>query len=313
MPRPPTPTTSLIQDLDVYDVAILRATGRLGMITDPIAFHLLCSDLTEHVAGLQLDSLASIGLLHQQPMQYVANNQGLHVYHLTPAGAEALRLLGVDAPAVVDRMVVFDQQSQALTETGISRDGLYAMFCAAMLHEVRRAPGVYAGACCQRAYSVTGEGGAAEQTIGALLTIYLDLSQRAPGTEPWDMVWRDEGPVDTSWVALRLAVEIVFSPSDWEAQDEQAQSYARLAGQGRYRTLLGGDLALALRRSWAESWPQCPGLIGDRDGCWHPTYGPLWGSYQALARTPGQPATLLAPLNVTLKRWAALTSPTPDA
>jgi hypothetical protein len=306
------------------ELAILRLTGRLGMVLGQTVRELVFPDMHDSSCRRILRGLVERKLLWHANVPN-ANDAGRlqgrtpRVYGLTEDGRQLLDTFGAEPhDGTFERLIVRSKQapgtplsSTLVTETYISD------WCASLIDQVRRTP-LLAGVHVQRRYAVTDANGTPIQTLGALIVLAFDPNLKTLDRPTWGIPWLTDGAISPSWRVVRLALEVDTGFMAMRAIFDMAQTYQHLAGTGMYQKILGGPIqpviitppgrrARAVAEVWMGAWPGSPALLSSVERTAHDDYGVLWGEYLVLHATPLQRAPLLGKLLGTVDQWATKT------
>jgi hypothetical protein len=319
---------TLLSMADERETAILRALGRLEMMTSTQIKGLIFPDTSHESMRRRLLRLEKQGLIWMtttsMPTMPNANGRSHHtpkapyVYGLTHEGKTYLESAEAEPHEPSYTLLKSrDRRAPDIPRQQLAHDLQAASWCCSMIDAARRCSLLVDIRCQVEYVSAYDEHGRERQRFDAYLALRFQRQpqpQRRPG---WLIPWYDGEPDSAGDVTVRFALEVDRGTEKLSILMAKALMYHQLTQSGHYTQRLGGPVlpiilvppgkrAAQIAREWQTGWPNGLGVISTPAKASHEIYGALWGQYLTLKDSPAKPATLLGTLVPSLEAWEQL-------
>lgn len=323
--------TSMLDLTDERETALLRALGRLEVLTSAQIHTLFFPDLSGQTMRNRLQRLLHEELIWQTTttMATIAppeTTRGIrppplkapYIYGLTHTGKAYLESLDVEShePSFA-RLKSRDRRAPSIPKQQLTHDLLVSSWCCSVIDAVRRCA-LLVDIQCQVEYVSAYDAWNKEvQRMDAYLALRFARTPRPQTMPGWWLPWYDGTPQHDDEVTVRFALEVDRGTEKLAILMKKAYIYRTLTASGHYRATLGGPVLPVVlvppgRRAgqiaveWQHAWPGGAGIISTPRSANHPIYGALWGQYLILTDNAAKPVHLLGSLVASVESWATM-------
>lgn len=313
------------------DVAVLRALGRLEVMTSHHIKALLFSDTADKTMRRHLHNLEKQDLIWKTTtsMPVVAPREAggtrrippkaPYVFGLTHEGKAYLQAMDAEPDTATYALLKSrDRRAPAMPQQQLTHDLLASSWCCSMIDAARRCSLLVDIRCQVEYVSAFDEKGKEMQRFDAYLALRFARQSRLQRIPGWWLPWYDGDPDTDQHITARFALEVDRGTEKLAILLAKAHMYGTLTASGHYKKTLGGPvtpvvLAQPGRRpgqiatEWRAGWPGGAGVISTPLGANHSHYGALWGQYYTMKDDPALSAHLLAGLVSSVENWEKLT------
>lgn len=326
----PLSVDSLMGTSDAREIALLRALGRLEIMSSMQIKGLMFPDTTATPMRTRLHRLQEQGLIWQTttsmptlapretgtPRSYTP--KAPYIYGLTHEGKAYLEAMDAEPHAATyERLKSRDRRAPTLPKQQLTHDLLASAWCCSVIDAARRCSLLVDIRCQVEYVSAYDERGKEMQRFDAYLALRFARSSRVQTQPGWWIPWYDGDPDTDQHVTVRFALEVDRGTEKLAILLAKAYMYRTLTASGHYKQTLGGPVTpvvlappgrrtAQIAREWQTGWPGGMGVISTPRNANHPIGGALWGQYLTLKDDPAKPARLLGNLVSSVESWTKL-------
>lgn len=322
---------SLVSYADERDVAVLRALGRLEVMTSNQIKQLLFPDVQREAMRSRLSWLLENNYIWRTTtsMRAVAPPEAGHsrrqpppkapyIYGLTHEGKAQLEVMEAEVnDAAYALLKSRDRRAPEIPQHQLTHDLLASGWCTSVIDAARRCSLLVDIRCHVEYVSAYDERNKEIQRFDAYLALRFQRKPRPQTMPGWWIPWHDGEADSAGDVTVRFALEVDRGTEKLAILLGKALTYRQLTASKHYQQTLGGPVtpvilappgrrAAQIAREWQEGWPKGVGVISTPAKANHADYGALWGQYLTLTDSPAKPTTLLGNLVPTIDAWEQL-------
>lgn len=321
---PPILVHSPLAPMGDREIDVLRILGRLGMVTTGDLAILVFPGIPERTQRRIVKYLADRGLVWRL-RTHLGTRKNINIVGLTTDGRDHLASLEVepdDGP--LQRLIARDRRAPPPSAATLGADLTIAGWCGAMIAELRKLPNLVGVSCQTHWTTFVDERSNRRQVLDAGLVIFIDPQQKTYSRPPASIPWIETTVRQPNWISRAWTLTVDTRKQSSLNIGSDAELYPLLHQRGIYNKLLygmprpiiltppGGRLT-TVAGLWRDAWPETTALITTTDRVNHPTYGPLWGTYRAVANLSAGDVILLEGMIATPEQWTKITRNwTPD-